>query len=278
MLKLPYKFTSEQIVKEGRTSFENIEVVKRWLDSVDDQNIPVIQDELIVIFLLSCDNDIPLTKKTIKMYYQCKKQAPDIFDDKDMSRSDLQKGLNTVHMSSIPVRTEENYVVHFFKLNDPSYSNFDLVPIMKLSYMLLDITQEENLPNGLIAVIDMRGFSLMHLTRLKLTAIKNYLQFLQEGIPLQLKVIHVLNAVYFFDKIMNIIKVFMKTELINMIKVHPPNIESEKLFSLIPKQCLPEEYGGDLPSIEVLHEKTVKQYTEKQDFWKLEEKMRKNNN
>lgn len=57
-------------------------------------------------------------------------------------------------MSSIPVRTDENYVVHFFKLHDGNYKNFDLVSLMKLSYMLLDITQEKNLPRGLIVVID----------------------------------------------------------------------------------------------------------------------------
>lgn len=62
-------------------------------------------------------------------------------------------------MCSIPVRTDEDYAIHYFRLNDTSYSNFDLVPIMKLSYMLLDITQERHPPNGLIVVIDMTGVS-----------------------------------------------------------------------------------------------------------------------
>lgn len=57
----------------------------------------------------------------------------------------------------------------------------------------------------------------MHLTRLKLAPLKKYLQFLQEGFPLQLKVIHIVNAVYFFDKIMNIMKAFMKNELVDMV-------------------------------------------------------------
>ena len=61
------------------------------------------------------------------------------------------------HISSIPVRTDQNYAVHFFKLNDTNYSNFELVPIMKLSYMLMDITQEKSPPDGLVVVIDMKG-------------------------------------------------------------------------------------------------------------------------
>lgn len=63
-------------------------------------------------------------------------------------------------MSSIPVRTKENYVVHFFQLTDPSVSKFDLISKMKLSYMLLDVAQKRNPPDGLIVVIDMKGVTL----------------------------------------------------------------------------------------------------------------------
>lgn len=52
---------------------------------------------------------------------------------------------------------EDNTVVHFFKVNDTNYANFDLVPIMKVAYMLLDITQRSDPPNKLIVVIDCKG-------------------------------------------------------------------------------------------------------------------------
>ncbi|XP_060534462.1 alpha-tocopherol transfer protein-like [Cylas formicarius] len=273
--RLSYHFTADEIIEQGRTTREYVDTIKRWLAQQNDHRIPHVQDEMVVLFLLSCENDIDLTKNTIAMYFKCKKDGPEIFDDRDMSRAGLNKGMNTVHMSSIPTRTDENYVVHYFKLHDTSYSNFDLVPIMKLSYMLVDIAQEKNPPNGLVVVIDMKGFGLMHLTRLKMGAIKTYLQFLQEGFPLQLKAIHILNGVYFFDKIMAIVKVFMKSELIDMIKVHSPNIGQEELFRCIPQKCLPREYGGDLQSEKELHEKTVQQFCDKQEFWRIEELIRK---
>lgn len=58
----------------------------------------------------------------------------------------------------------------------------------------------------------------MHLTKLNYTALKKYIQFLQEAFPIQMKAIHILNAVYFFDKILNILKVFMKSDLIKMVR------------------------------------------------------------
>ncbi|KAF7287662.1 hypothetical protein GWI33_006007 [Rhynchophorus ferrugineus] len=273
MLKLPYKFNIDDVLKENRTSKDNIEFIKDWLCKTKHNSIPNIQDELIVIFLLSCDNDLELTKHTIEVHFICKKQCTQLFSERDITRDDLKKALRTVRISSLQRRTNENYAIHFFKTHDCNYLNFDLIPIMKLSYMLLDVTQEENLPNGLIVVIDMKGIGLMHLSRMKYGIMKHYFQYLQEGLPLQLKTIHVLNANYFFDKIMNIVRVFLKTHLIDMIKVHPSGMSKENLFSYVPKQCLPEEYGGDLPSVEVLHERTIKQFVEKQNFWDIEEKM-----
>ncbi|XP_066260089.1 alpha-tocopherol transfer protein-like isoform X2 [Euwallacea similis] len=275
MGKLPYQFTSQDIVKQGRTTQEHIDTIRAWLNSMQSKSLPEIQDELIVIFLLSCENDIPLTKNTITMYYKCKKNGPEIFDNWNMERLDLKQVMNVVRISSIPVRTDENYVIHYFKLQDTSYSKFELIPAMTASYMLLDIAQERYLPNGLIVIIDTKGVGLMHLTRIKLSALKKYLEFLQEGFPIQMKMIHIINTVSFFDKIMNLVKMFMKSELISMIQTHPPNASQERLFSIVPKKCWPADYGGDLLSVEELHKKTIQLYDQKQDFWALEEAIRK---
>lgn len=65
-------------------------------------------------------------------------------------------------MCSLPVRTDENYAIHYFKISDTNYQNFDLVAAMKLSYMLLDITQEKDLPRGLVVIIDTKGVTECH--------------------------------------------------------------------------------------------------------------------
>ncbi|CAG9814862.1 unnamed protein product [Phaedon cochleariae] len=275
-MKLEYKFTSEDIIAEGRVTREDIEIIRTWLSNLKDDYVPEnVQDETIVLILLSCTNDIELTKKTIQCYYKLKKNGPEIYDDRNLKRPDIQVALNTIHMSSIPVRTEQNDVVHFFKVHDTNYNNFDLVPIMKISYMLMDISQEKNPPNGIIVVIDMKGLGLMHMTKMKIGAIKKYLTFLQEGFPMKMKEIHILNTVHFIDKLMSLIKVFMKSELMSMLHFHPANMEQETFFEWVPKKCLPKEYGGDLPSERDLHDVTMEQFKARQEFWNAEEQIRK---
>lgn len=64
------------------------------------------------------------------------------------------------HHISIPVRTDEDFVVHMFRLNDTSYKNFHIDAIAKLCFMLVDITlNAKTPPRGLKVVIDAKGVS-----------------------------------------------------------------------------------------------------------------------
>lgn len=57
----------------------------------------------------------------------------------------------------------------------------------------------------------------MHLTRIKLGCIKAFFEYCQDCLPVKLKTIHVLNSVYFLDKILAIIKPFIKKELYELV-------------------------------------------------------------
>lgn len=63
-------------------------------------------------------------------------------------------------MFVIPLRTEVNEVIVFFKINDDNYQNFILVNFMKVTSMLVDTALEINPPNGVIAIFDPRGVSI----------------------------------------------------------------------------------------------------------------------
>ncbi|XP_057658038.1 alpha-tocopherol transfer protein-like [Diorhabda carinulata] len=275
-INLDYDFKAENLIACGRTTKEAIEEVRNWILSLQDEYVPrTLQDEIIVLFLLSCDNDVALSKKTIINFYSLKKDAPELHDNRDPSRNDIKLALEIVHMSSIPVRTNDNSVIHYFHIHDTNYKKFELIPILKLTYMLIDISQEKNPPDGLIAVLDLKGINLMHFLKIKVWVLKKYLQFLEEGMTMKIKSIHILNSAYFIDKLMAIVKSIVKNEFLNKIHIHQSDLEQEVLFQLIPKKCLPKEYGGDLPSKYELHQKTIEQFKRKQYFWNAEEQLRK---
>ncbi|CAH1953522.1 unnamed protein product [Acanthoscelides obtectus] len=277
--KLDFNYTAQDVIDQNRTKQEFIGSIKNWLLMSNDKLVPPhLEEQMIVQFLLSCDNDVELTKTTISAFYRLKKATPELYDDRGMRRADIIKALNTMHMATLPVRTDDNCAIHYFKLNDTDYHNYDVYPIMKLSFMLVDITLNTNPPDGLVVLLDMKGIGLMHLTKMKISAIKKYFQFLQEGFPMKLKMIHIIHAAYVMEKLMSVIKVFIKNEVLDMIKIHPSDMPIEKLHALLPQKCLPEEYGGDLPSEMELHKMTIEQMNNMQKFWEVEEMMRKEMN
>ncbi|VEN62117.1 unnamed protein product [Callosobruchus maculatus] len=214
---MEFNYTAQDVIDQNRTKMEYINSIKDWLSMCNDKLVPpVLQEQMIVQFLLSCDNDVEFTKTTISAFYRCKKAAPELHDDRDMRRPDIRTALNTMHMATLPVRTDDNCAIHFFKLNDTNYHNYDVSVIMKLSFMLVDVTLKNNPPDGLMVFLDMKG-----------------------------------------------------------IKIHPSDMPNERLYELVPKKCLPKEYGGDLPSEKELHEITLGQLNDRQAFWEIEEMIRK---
>lgn len=96
---------------------------------------------------------------------------------------------------------------------------------------------------------------LGHATRMSLSVAKKYLHFLQEAIPVRLKGLHVINTASFIDKILALIRPFVKKELISLVHFHT---DMETVYPLIPQKLFPKEFGGKADSILELHSKTTK--------------------
>lgn len=64
----------------------------------------------------------------------------------------------------------------------------------------------------------------------------------------------------------------MRLELLKKIHFHPTNMDYEKFYrDCIPKSHLPSDFGGDLPSVEKLHNKQREIYSKMRDFFIYEE-------
>lgn len=75
----------------------------------------------------------------------------------------------------------------------------------------------EGTNNGHVIVFDATGFSLGHIGRMNLMLLKKMLFFVQEGIPVRLKAIHVLNTIPAVETLMNMLGPFVKKDLLEMV-------------------------------------------------------------
>lgn len=66
----------------------------------------------------------------------------------------------------------------------------------------------------------------------------------------------------------------MKSDILSRIRFHSKDMDMEKFYKeSIPKSCLPSDYGGDLESIEVLHNKTREQLLKMREYFLIEERL-----
>ena len=120
---------------------------------------------------------------------------------------------------TLPKPDKSGSRIIFHRLADTSPSHYMFNDGIKLLLMTLDASLHvSGCSPGYVFLFDMQGVRIGHLTRLSISSIRHFFEYLQEGLPVRLKAIHVLNAVWFMDKIIGLIRPFMKKELFEMVR------------------------------------------------------------
>ncbi|XP_050430456.1 alpha-tocopherol transfer protein-like isoform X2 [Adelges cooleyi] len=237
-------------------------------------------EEMLILFNHSCYFKLEQTKSCIDMFYTLKTDAPEFFDNRDISRPELVQALKVLHYGCLPTQTPEGYQIIYHKLQLFEASKYVFNDGVKLLIMAMEACfKVEGTCPGYIILFDMRGVRLGHLTRLSISSLRKFFTFIQEGLPVRLKGIHVVNTQSIIDKVMMLIKPLMKKELISMVHFYPES-DLEKVYNTVPKECLFEDYGGMAQSIDKTHVhfiewmKLLKPQFEKDYQYKVDESKR----
>lgn len=123
---------------------------------------------------------------------------------------------------------------------------------MKLVLMLGDIRLKEEHVGvaGDVYVLDASVATPSHFSKFTPALVKKFLVCVQEAYPVKLKEVHVINVSPLVDTIVNFVKPFLKEKIRNRIYVHG---SLDKLYEYVPREILPEEYGGQAGPIQAIH-------------------------
>ncbi|XP_049533937.1 alpha-tocopherol transfer protein-like [Anopheles darlingi] len=251
MKSIAFANVEEQYRKyEGELQRSEVQRLGEWCHS--QPHLPPVSELELILFLHSNYNDAEAARRTIETYYTFKTSCKNLFGNRDLSLRSIQQAMDVLDLVCLPELTPEGYRVLLAKVIDPDASKFSLSTIITFAFMCIDILLwEEGCINGSILIIDMDGIHLGHLAKLGIFTLKDLLYFIQEGLPIRLKGIHLANVVPFIDRIMTMIRPFMKKELLGMFHLHT---RMDTMFQHIPQRCLPAEYGGMAPPRKELRE------------------------
>lgn len=228
---------------------KDVEIMRKWLEK-QPHLPPDMDDQLLRRFLYSCNYSLERTKKTIDSFYTIRSTTPELFANRDPFDKRIQEVFRITDQIPLPTLTPEKYRVFLQRISSPnSYDTYDFVDATKTFLMIADVRlkEEKEFPAGEVPIMDAANTSLKYLTKVVFPVMKKYMIYVQEGHPVKLQQIHVINCPPFIDKIFAVVKPLCSKEVIDMVHFHLPN--SDTLYKFIPQQILPSEYGGEAGTI-----------------------------
>uniref|UniRef100_A0A0A1WIT5 Clavesin-2 n=1 Tax=Zeugodacus cucurbitae TaxID=28588 RepID=A0A0A1WIT5_ZEUCU len=156
-------------------------------------------------------------------------------------------------MIPLPGLTPEGYKLLLFKLSDNDPKKMNSIIECKAFFMLADCRyseldveepqtqqtekpindsqseetsdieteslQDEFISNGEIQICDIGDYTLSHMARISFTALRMYMNFLQEAYPVRLRAMHIINCPPFLNKMVSIVKPFIHEDVYKMVTI-----------------------------------------------------------
>lgn len=186
-----------------------------------------------------------------------RKKNPAIFENRDFHSQEFQQVFRTMQICPMPKTNMKNEKISIFRLVDPDPDKYVYLDLCRTVVSMFDVRfvtvcDVDDLTNGEVLITDMTGLSFKHLLKsaTNLSLMKNYMKYVQEAVPIKIAQNHFINCPPIMSKFMTLIRPFLKKELLDEIKIHS---SLESLYEALPRELLPEEYGGTVGSFEDIH-------------------------
>jgi hypothetical protein len=249
-----------------------LDTIKNWLRK--QPHLPDTWDEhRLLIFLKGCHFSLELCKKKLDMYFTVRTHIPEFFSHRDITSPDLQKVLSIVDGAVLPGLTPDFARVSVCRASKQDFDTPNMADVIKVTFMIGDIRMgmEETGVAYDIYIVDV-GFPLAkHFFNVNPLVFKKMFVCIQEAYPVIIKQIHIVNASSFIYTAINTVKPFLGETLSKTIHVH---MGVETLYDFVPKEILPEEYGGTAGKLVDFKRQWLKKLEESRAWFKQEESVK----
>ncbi|XP_034489962.1 alpha-tocopherol transfer protein-like [Drosophila innubila] len=265
--------------------------MQNWFET--NPNLPEKIEPIVLHRFLKCMHyDVEKTKTIIELNYGLRNKNPHIFIDRNMDDEQTSKGLQVSDLLILPGLTPERHKVLLFRMADFDPSTRNSVEETKIFFMMTDArftepdietrAEDQNekpdfadtyIADGDVQIVDIDGYTMRHLAYISIFVLRVYMKFVQEAYPSRLRAIHIINCPSFLDRMMAMMKPFIREEVYQMINYHTEGMDS--LYKVVPRDMLPVEYGGKAGTIAEIkthwlrHLKEKTAYLSDDKYWKI---------
>ncbi|XP_047538085.1 alpha-tocopherol transfer protein-like [Vanessa atalanta] len=162
------------------------------------------------------------------------------------------KSLTDLHGAFLPKLTEDHYRVFMFR-NQAKVLENGFNEFYRYFFKQCEYLQAHDYCNGMVVCIDYQDAAIMEAVKaLNVADLRQTLVVMKEGYGMRIKGLHFLSESKAMDIVLSIFKQVFSAKVFERIVVHK-NVDT--LHDFVPKDILPEDYGGKEKPLFELHQK-----------------------
>lgn len=184
------------------------------------------------------------TKQKINYFYTIKSLSPDLFLHKTVDDRILRLvKLGTFIPLPKPLKPGGPRL-HMTRLGAASPKEYSFIELMQIQFRTFDIEMMEDdnaIIAGVININECKGLPLGYILQNEPALLKKIAVYVEKGMPARVKGVHMINVPKEAVAVINLIKSFMPKKIRERMVAHST---MESLYEYVPREYLPEEYGG----------------------------------
>ncbi|XP_037032032.1 alpha-tocopherol transfer protein-like [Bradysia coprophila] len=252
---------------------EYLDILKQWL--VKSVHIKArTDDQFLIAFLRGCKYSLERAKQKIDMFYTYRTHLTEIVGNRDPLDTKINEVIKNGVTLPLPITGSPGSPrLLFFRMNSYDPSRVRIEEIMKVFTMINDILlieDDNSVVAGQICVCDVGNISMGHIIQMQPAFLKKAIMIWQESSPIRQKGVHYINAPKIFEKLFALVKSLLNEKMRNRIFMHP---SLDSLYSMVPREMMPIEYGGTAGSLQSLTDEWEKKFLSHRDYFLTESSM-----
>ncbi|XP_013167532.1 PREDICTED: alpha-tocopherol transfer protein-like isoform X1 [Papilio xuthus] len=224
---------------------EDIDAILEWFKKEPHLAESPIERHLIEKFLVVAKGSREKTKKRIDNFYKYRTLAPELIQSRIDALTKPDHKLWTFFRQAIIPKLYDGKRITVVGFSGDA-SAFDTEVMYRNIILTVDLRLKYDYMFSDIWIVDLNNTGLGHLLRVNPVILQKAVNLYQESVGIRVKHIHCVNAPVFGHHVVNFMKKFVKAKMIDRVIIHDT---MESLHKYVPKEYLPKDYGGDMPSL-----------------------------
>ncbi|XP_037278875.2 alpha-tocopherol transfer protein-like isoform X1 [Rhipicephalus microplus] len=246
---LPYKL--QRIAEEelGETSAKRKESLERLSELLEaEMEVNSQRDPAFLLrFLRVRKYDVESSLRTIRNYYRSRVISASSYQE--LLPSKVPPAARNLVMT-LPDTDRHGRLILLCRPGiwvpqELPYADFHRACLLCLEQMALNPVAQTS---GIVLLVDYAEFTADKILSVNVGLVRKALGYVQDGMPMRLKAVHIVRQSYAFDMVFALFKPFIKAKMAERYRFHGENFE--KLHEEIPPSALPVEYAGQGPPLD----------------------------